>query len=102
MRRDHLYRGLKKQDYHEYYDRVYNMMVEQVFLNNICDDDHSHSDEGSDEGEEHHHHEETAIFSNKWTITSNNIFYLMFKIMKIIASFYLCLFYPTLSHKGIR
>jgi len=45
------------------------MMIEQDFLNNVCDD-HSHSDEesGGNEEEHHIHHEDVDFFGKKWTI----------------------------------
>lgn len=34
VRRNHLYRGMIKLDYHDYFDSMYNLLMDEQFINN--------------------------------------------------------------------
>lgn len=48
-RRKHLYRGMDKQDYHSYYDSVYNFILDQEFICHSDGHDHDHGHKHSHE-----------------------------------------------------
>lgn len=91
---------MKKEDYHKFFDNVYNVMLDQNYMQ--PENAQVFSDEPVVDLEEQPLDElEEKADSMRYTISQKTTCYKIFKICKVLASCYLCLVYPFYAHFGI-
>ena len=88
-----------KQEYHHYFDSMFNLINDKEFISNPNNfkDDHCHDSDS--QGIVQMRSDNVCHKETKYTLTPMSKGYRTLQMLKILSTLYLCFFYPYLAHR---